>query len=53
MTMLVVALVGLVAAVGLVPFVTPLVGAWLVLVAVIVLSRHRRNIVAWWGRRVG
>ena len=51
-TMLVVAVVGLGAAVGMVPFVTPLVGAWLVLVAVIVLSRHRRNIVAWWGRRV-
>jgi acyl phosphate:glycerol-3-phosphate acyltransferase len=52
-TMLVVALVGLGAAVGLVPFVTPLVGTWLVLVSVIVLSRHRRNILAWWGRRVG
>jgi glycerol-3-phosphate acyltransferase PlsY len=51
-TMLVVAVVGAVAAVGLVGFISPLVGGWLVLLALIVLSRHRRNIVAWWGRRV-
>lgn len=51
-TMLVVAVVGAVAAAGLVGFIPPLVGGWLVLLALIVLSRHRRNIVAWWGRRV-
>lgn len=51
-TMLVVAVVGAVAAAGLVGFISPLVGGWLVLLALIVLSRHRRNIVAWWGRRV-
>ena len=50
--MLVVAVVGAVAAAGLVGFIPPLVGGWLVLLALIVLSRHRRNIVAWWGRRV-
>jgi len=38
--------------VGAVPFVTPLVGVWLVALSVLVLSRHRRNIVAWWGRHL-
>jgi acyl phosphate:glycerol-3-phosphate acyltransferase len=50
-TMLVVAGVGAAAALGLVPFVTPLVGVWLVGLAILVLSRHRRNIRAWWVRR--
>ena len=51
-TMLVVAVVGALAALGAVPFVTPLVGVWLVLLSLLVLSRHRRNILAWWGRHV-
>ena len=51
-TMLVVAVVGLLAAVGLLGFVAPVVGVWLVLLSLLVLSRHRRNIVAWWGRHV-
>ena len=25
-------------------------GGWLVVLALVVLSRHRRNVVAWWGR---
>src|SRR5512139_42771 len=37
---------------GVVPFVAPVVGVWLVALAVLVLSRHRRNIVAWWRRRL-
>jgi glycerol-3-phosphate acyltransferase PlsY len=45
--------VGLLGLVGLAPFVGPVVGGWLVLLALLVLSRHRRNIVAWWARRVG
>jgi glycerol-3-phosphate acyltransferase PlsY len=44
--------VGVLGALGVVPGITLLVGAWLVLIAAVVLSRHRRNIVAWWGRRV-
>ena len=44
--------VGVLGVVGLAPFVGPVVGAWLVLLALVVLSRHRRNIVAWWARRV-
>lgn len=51
-TMFVVAVVGGLAAVGLVPFVAPVVGGWLVLLSLLVLSRHRRNIVAWWGRHI-
>ena len=51
-TMFVVAVVGALAALGAVPFVAPVVGVWLVLLSVLVLSRHRRNIVAWWGRHV-
>ena len=51
-TMGLVALVGLLAALGLVPFVEPVVGVWLVALAVLVLSRHRRNILAWWKRRL-
>ena len=42
---------GVLGIVGLAPFVGPVVGVWLVLLSLLVLSRHRRNIVAWWGRR--
>ncbi len=35
-----------------VPFITPMVGVWLMAIAVLVLSRHRRNIVAWWKRHL-
>lgn len=52
-TMGLVAVVGALAAVGVVPFVAPVVGVWLVAIAVLVLSRHRRNIVAWWRRHLG
>ena len=52
-TMGLVAVVGLLAALGGVPFVEPVVGVWLVAIAVLVLSRHRRNILAWWKRRLG
>ena len=51
-TMGLVGMVGVLAALGAVPFVAPVVGAWLVTLAVLVLSRHRRNIVAWWRRRL-
>jgi acyl phosphate:glycerol-3-phosphate acyltransferase len=51
-TMMLVGLVGVLAALGVVPFVPPLVGAWLLALAVLVLWRHRRNIVAWWKRRL-
>jgi glycerol-3-phosphate acyltransferase PlsY len=43
-------LVGVLGIVGLAPFVGPVVGMWLLLLSLLVLSRHRRNIVAWWGR---
>jgi glycerol-3-phosphate acyltransferase PlsY len=43
--------VGLLAGVGLVPWPEPVVGWWLVAVAVLVLWRHERNIRAWWLRR--
>jgi len=52
-TMLVVAVFGVLGVLGVVGFITPVVGVWLVLVSVLVLSRHRRNVVAWWARRVG
>lgn len=42
---------GLVAGLGLVPWLEPAVGWWLVLLSLFVLSRHRRNIRAWLGRR--
>lgn len=42
--------VGLLGAVGVVPGIGVLVGLWLVLLAAVVLSRHRRNILAWLGR---
>jgi len=51
-TMGLVGVVGALATVGAVPFITPLVGVWLVALSVLVLSRHRRNIVAWWGRHL-
>lgn len=41
---------GALGAVGVVPGIGLLVGAWLVLLAAVVLSRHRRNIRAWAGR---
>lgn len=45
--------VGVLGAVGLVPGVGVVVGVWLVLLSAIVLRRHRRNILAWWGRLRG
>jgi acyl phosphate:glycerol-3-phosphate acyltransferase len=51
-TMGLVGVVGALATVGAVPFVEPLVGVWLTAIAVLVLSRHRRNIVAWWRRHL-
>ena len=50
-TMLAVAGVGVAAAAGWVSFVPPLVGAWLIVLPLLVLSRHQRNIRAWWIRR--
>ncbi|WP_392542485.1 glycerol-3-phosphate acyltransferase [Oryzobacter telluris] len=44
--------VGLLGAVGVVPGISVTVGIWLVLISAVVLSRHRRNILAWWSRRV-
>ncbi len=44
-------LFGVVAGVGLVPWVEPVVGWWLVALSGLVLWRHRRNIRAWWVRR--
>jgi glycerol-3-phosphate acyltransferase PlsY len=52
-TMGAVAVVGVASAFGFVPFVEPVVGGWLAGLALLVLSRHRRNIRAWWGRHVG
>ncbi|MBM6400304.1 glycerol-3-phosphate acyltransferase [Phycicoccus sonneratiae] len=43
--------IGVLGLVGVLPWVEPLVGAWLVVLALLVLSRHRRNVVAWWARR--
>ncbi len=51
-TMGLVGVVGALATVGAVPFITPVVGVWLMAIAVLVLSRHRRNIVAWWKRHL-
>ena len=51
-TMGLVGVVGALATVGAVPFITPMVGVWLMAIAVLVLSRHRRNIVAWWKRHL-
>ncbi len=43
--------VGVLGLVGVLPGVGALTGGWLVVLALLVLSRHRRNVVAWWGRR--
>ncbi len=51
-TMGLVGVVGALATVGAVPFIAPVVGVWLMAISVLVLSRHRRNIVAWWKRRI-
>jgi len=51
-TMGLVALVGLLATFGWVPLVEPVVGVWLIALAVLVLWRHRLNILAWWKRRL-
>ncbi len=51
-TMGLVGVVGALATVGAVPFITPVVGVWLMAIAVLVLWRHRRNIVAWWKRHL-
>jgi acyl phosphate:glycerol-3-phosphate acyltransferase len=51
-TMGLVGVVGALATVGAVPFIAPVVGVWLMAIAVLVLSRHRRNIVAWWKRHL-
>lgn len=42
--------IGLLGALGVLPVVERLVGAWLVVVALLVLSRHRRNVGEWWAR---
>ena len=51
-TMGLVGVVGALATVGAVPFIAPMVGVWLMAISVLVLSRHRRNIVAWWKRHL-
>ncbi len=51
-TMGLVGVVGALATVGAVPFIAPVVGVWLMAISVLVLSRHRRNIVAWWKRHL-
>ncbi|MGL5866892.1 MAG: hypothetical protein ACRCYX_13675, partial [Dermatophilaceae bacterium] len=43
--------VGVAGTAGGVPGVSRTVGAWLVLVCLLVLSRHRRNIRGWWIRQ--
>ena len=50
-TMLVVAAVGVAAVAGVVPGVSQLVGGWLIVLPLLVLSRHQRNIRAWLMRR--
>lgn len=44
---LAIGVIGALGAVGIVPGISVLVGCWLVLLAAVVLSRHRRNILAW------
>ena len=51
-TMGLVGVVGALATVGAVPFIAPMIGVWLMAISVLVLSRHRRNIVAWWKRHL-
>ncbi|MGL5912042.1 MAG: glycerol-3-phosphate acyltransferase, partial [Phycicoccus sp.] len=50
-TAAVVLVVGAAGTAGAVPGVSWAVGGWLVLVCLLVLSRHRRNVRAWWARR--
>ncbi|MBM6404653.1 glycerol-3-phosphate acyltransferase [Phycicoccus sp. CSK15P-2] len=47
---LAIAAVGVTGAMGLVPGVGRWTGAWLAAVAGVVVSRHRRNVRAWWSR---
>jgi acyl phosphate:glycerol-3-phosphate acyltransferase len=42
---------GAVALTGLLPGVEPVLGGWLVLLCLVVVWRHRRNVRAWWMRR--
>lgn len=49
---LVLVVIGVLGVVGVLPM-ADLVGAWLVVLALLVLSRHQRNVVAWWSRRRG
>ena len=42
--------IGVLALGGWLPVVGRPVGGWVVVLALVVLSRHRRNVVAWWGR---
>ncbi len=44
-------LLGLAGGLGLLPWLEPVVGWWLVALSALVLWRHRRNIRAWWVRR--
>ena len=44
-------LFGVVAGLGAVPGIEPVVGWWLAALSALVLSRHRRNIRAWWERQ--
>ncbi|MGL4175921.1 MAG: glycerol-3-phosphate acyltransferase [Dermatophilaceae bacterium] len=43
--------VGVAGTAGVGPGVSRMVGGWLVLVCLLVLVRHRRNIQGWWARR--
>lgn len=45
-------LVGVLGALGLLPLDRE-VGVWLAVLSLLVLSRHRRNIRAWWARHLG
>ena len=44
-------LFGVAGGLGLLPWLEPVVGWWLVALSALVLWRHRRNIRAWWVRR--
>lgn len=50
LTALGLAAVGALAVAGVVPTVPRAVGVWLVVVSLVVVSRHRRNVRDWWGR---
>lgn len=43
-------LLGVLGGLGLLRLVEVAVGWWLVVLSVLVLARHRRNVVVWWGR---